>query len=83
MPRLWPLAGSPRPGDLAEPSLAPKNRRPTGPFSSNPAPDHPAGLAGASRRGESTRFLSILVGAAAETHLDPKDRSTAPALAGP
>src|ERR1039458_8093252 len=37
----------------------------------------------AAGQGEDTRFFSSLVGAAAEAHLDPKNRSRAPAIAGP
>jgi hypothetical protein len=32
MPRLRPLASSPRPGDLSEPSLGAPNRRAAGPL---------------------------------------------------
>jgi hypothetical protein len=32
---------------------------------------------------ENTRFCGSLVGAAAETHLNPKNRSSAPAFVGP
>ena len=37
----------------------------------------------AAEHGEDTRLLSSMVGAAAETHLNPKNRASAPAFAGP
>jgi hypothetical protein len=37
----------------------------------------------AAGQGENTRLFGSLVGAAAETHLDPKNRSSAPALTAP
>ena len=49
MPRHQPFAAFPRRGDPSKPSLAPQTAEPLAPYSSNAAPDRPAGRAGTSR----------------------------------
>jgi hypothetical protein len=48
VPRLWPFTRLPRLGDPSGPSLAPQTAEPLAPGSSNPAPDPPASVTGAS-----------------------------------